>query len=280
MFGTSRGVSILAKHTLIAFGLMSGLIQLYTALWPNPGLDPLAISASVVMTSVIWGCSRSWPRAEVRHQLRRPNVRIRVLVGDLFEQHTHLVIGFTDVFDTDIATGEVIDPRSIQGQFQRRIYGGDTARLDQDLKEALRESWPHSTEDQADKPRGKLDRYPVGTTAVLGDQNRRFFCVAYSEMRNDLVASSSVDHLWNSLNTLWNAVHSKGQLGTVSMPVIGTDLARISQLDHESILKMILLSFIARTREKIFCKELVVTVRREDFAKVNMLEIKAFLSRV
>jgi hypothetical protein len=133
------------------------------------------------------------------------------------------------------------------------------------------------TERRAAKAHGKLKRYPIGTVAVLGDPARRFFCVAYSKMQNNLIAKSTVDYLWESLSQLWEAIYLNGQRGAVAIPIVGSELARVNCLDRESLLRMILLSYVARSREDPVCKELIVVIHPRDYARINMLEMDAFL---
>jgi hypothetical protein len=213
----------------------------------------------------------------VSRHFGRPDITISVEVGDLFEQEAHLVVGFNDVFDTDTSDGIIISPTSVQGQFLERIYANDPNRLDADLANALRGVKVEATERRSVKQLGKLKRYPIGTVAVLGGSSRRFFCLAYSKMQNNLIAKSNVDFLWQSLSSLWDAVFLQGQRGTVAIPIVGSELARISCLDRESLLRMILLSYVARSREEPVSKELVVVIHPRDFAHINMLEVEAFL---
>jgi hypothetical protein len=202
---------------------------------------------------------------------------VEVKVGDLFEQDAHLIVGFNDVFDTDTTNGVVINPTSVQGQFQERIYGNDLRRLDADLAKALRGNAVIATESRTAKRQGKLRRYPIGTVAALGDSSRRFFCVAYSKMQNNLIAKSTVDYLWQSLGSVWDSVYLYGQRGTVAIPIVGSELARINCLDRESLLRMTLLSYVARSREELICKRLVVVIHPQDFGRINMLEVAAFV---
>jgi hypothetical protein len=268
------------RNVLVAFGVLSGLVQLYAALWSDILVDQLLLLAALAAVAVAWGLWRAWPRSRISRDLGTPEVKVGIAVGDLFRQDAHLVVGFTDVFDTDMSTGEIIDPRSVQGQFQTRVYAGDTDRLDRDLAQELGEIPVQYTERPEDKPRGKRERYPIGTVAVLGDSSRRYFCVAYTEMQNNLVAKSSVDHLWHALSSLWRAVHEKGHRQTVAIPVIGTELARINCLDRESLLKMILLSFVAQSREEVVCRELIVVIHPKDYQRINILEVAAFLRQL
>lgn len=99
-------------------------------------------------------------------------------------------------------------------------------------------------------------------------------------MQNNLIAKSSVDDLWQSLGSLWDAVYLHGQRRTVAMPIVGSELAKINCLDRESLLRMILLSFVARSREEVICKKLVVVIHPRDYDRINMLEVEAFLRTI
>ena len=279
VFGTRRGLRLFAIHSLAAFGLVSALIQFYSAVWePQQGLPyPGWLAVGVAAASLLYGLLRSWPRLHVRRGFGRPDVSVEVQVGDLFDQDAHLVVGFNDVFDTDTTNGAVINPRSVQGQFQERVYANDLQRLDTDLARALRGTPVVATETRSAKRLGKLKRYPIGTVATLGDSRQRFFCVAYTTMQNNLIAKASVDNLWRSLSCLWDAVYLHGQRGTIAIPIVGSELAEVNCLDRESLLRLILLSYVARSREELFCKKLVVVVHPMDYDRINMLEVEAFL---
>jgi hypothetical protein len=277
MLGTRRGLAVFAGTALATFGLLAALIQLYAALWPKRELNQTATIAVLACVIVAAAGYRAWPRRSLRRDFRLPDISVVVKVGDLFDQAGHLVIGFSDTFDTDITDGTIISPGSVQGQFLERVYAGDRDRLDTEIDDALRDVHAVGEEEPTDKP-GKLKRFPLGTVAVLGRPARRYFCVAYTYMENNLIARSSVDHLWEALNSIWDAARRFGQRNTLVIPVIGSELARINSLDRESLLKMIILSFVAQSRQHEVCKELVVVVHRRDYEKIDMLEVRAFLN--
>ena len=62
------------------------------------------------------------------------------------------------------------------------------------------------------------------------------------------------------------------------MPVIGSDLARVDNLDYESIVKMLTLSFVARSRKSIITRELTLIIHPRDYDRIDMNEIAAFLN--
>ncbi|MFF4500529.1 macro domain-containing protein [Streptomyces sp. NPDC001401] len=277
LFGTRLGLSTAGRACAVQFGLLSGAAQLYLTFWPDSSLPRGATFIAIACLALVGGTLRSWPRDRISHEFVRPGFRVTISVGDLFGQPCHLVIGSNDVFDTDTQDDLLIVRRSVQGQFLHRVYAGDVARLDDELNAALLGTEPARVEERASKRAGKLTRYPVGTVAVLGSPEQRYFLIAYGTMGNDLTVSSGPDQLWRGLGELWRAVHLHARREAVAMPVIGSDLARIDSMDHGSLVKLILLSFVTRSRQSVVCKELTILLHPRDYERVDMLELAAFL---
>lgn len=213
----------------------------------------------------------------IRHRLSSPDVSLQITEGDLLDQHTHLAVGFSDTFDTSTADNRVIHGASVQGQLLQRIYHGDQDRLDQQLAVALSHVSPVAIESRRDKPFGKLARYPVGTVAVLGEPRRLIFAVAYSRMGNDLVARAPVAELWSCFTKLWDAVYRHGQRGPLSVPLMGSGLAKIDTLDRGNLLRLILLSFVSYSRLRLICHELSIVISPGDIHRVDLTGLKDFL---
>ncbi|MET7406767.1 macro domain-containing protein [Streptomyces parvulus] len=262
---------------MAAFGGVSAVLQFVGQLWPGAVPGPAPVTAASVLLCVAWAVARSRPTVAVRQEFGRPRMSVAVGPGDLFDQPAHLVVGFCDTFDTDVRDGVVISGASVQGQLLERRYGGDAARLDEELAAALGTAVPVAREAREDKPHGKLDRYPVGTVAVLGSRPRLVFGVAHSRLGNDCVARSSTEELWLSLGRVWDAVYRHGQLDRVAVPLIGSGLSRLHGLDEESLLRLILLSFITHSRERVICRELSVVLRPAELERVDLAEVAAFL---
>lgn len=265
------------SNLVVSFGLVASVPQLILTLWPQSELPRGVTLASIAFISIASSIALSLPRRSTTREFDRPQMVIEVKVGNLFDEESHLVIGFNDVFDTDSSDGVIISPRSVQGQFQSRIYGGDTGRLNSDLEGALSGASITTIESRQDKPRGKLSRYEIGTVAALGGPDRRYFCLAYGRMRNDLTVRSSTDDLWKSLESLWRSLDRLGQREPVAMPIIGSEMARINHLDREVLLRMILMSYVAYSRQSLVSKKLTVLIHPKDAHLVNMLEVEAFL---
>jgi hypothetical protein len=228
---------------------------------------------SLVCLSILCAVALNIPRKSVCKSLSSPDCTIEIKVGDLFNEPEHLVIGTNDVFDTEL--GEVIKSSSVQGQFLTRVYQGDQRRLDSDIDSAL-SAYSTKRNRDANKIKGKIWRYPIGTTLVLGFPERRFFLSAYGYMGNDLRAQSTADDIWNSLSQLWEQVRLKGHSGNVSIPVIGSDLAR-TNLPRMTLTKLIVISFVAASKKAFVTKKLTIMIHPKDLGSVDLHELEEFL---
>ncbi|MFB6553636.1 macro domain-containing protein [Streptomyces sp. NPDC056405] len=202
-----------------------------------------------------------------------------VVRGDLFDQEdANLVVGFTDTFDTATERDLVISRESVQGQLVERLFGGERKLLDDRLQAGLKAFTPLRTERPQDKPRGRRVRYPLGTAVPLTVDGRRVFAVAYSRLGNDLVARSAPAELRASLDALWPAVARFGMYKPVAIPLIGSGLARVVELDRTQLLLMIVESFTAHCRrEPTTAPELRIVIRPADLERTDLSALGTFL---
>ncbi len=257
---------------LVSVGIISGIIQVVTFSYTDLPSYGWKGWFSVILISATIALFRAWPRNSFSESFSNPDVKIGIKVGNIFDQSGHLVIGFSDTFDTEI--GDVVSKDSMQGQFLVFMYENNQNKLDTDLDALLQNE---ESEEDAEKTRGKNKRYKIGTVVALSGLNRKFFCCAYSRMGADLKATSDINNLWLSLQNLWNKIRVEGEQKTIVMPVMGTNLARVPGISFKLPINLILLSFIVNSRVEPISKELVLMVRQEDKEKVNLLEIQDFL---
>jgi hypothetical protein len=98
-------------------------------------------------------------------------------------------------------------------------------------------------------------------------------------MGNNNVAESSVSELWQSLCATWKVVRDRGQLGPVSIPVVGSGLARLSsQISRSDLVRLILLSFLTASRSQVVTRELRIIVDPRDAADIDLRELADFLA--
>ncbi|MET7377552.1 macro domain-containing protein [Streptomyces sp. NPDC005526] len=266
-----------ARSFLTGLGLVSGVCGLGTGLFPDAakefGAPVLMAALTVAFGYAVWA---AWPRLSFSRDFALPATRISVVVGDLFAQDGHLVIGMSDTFDTELPV--LIDHGSVQAQFLVKEFAGDTARLDAELTAALASHPVVGTETREAKPLGKLDRYPLGTVAVLGTEQRRYYGVAYSRMRNDYVCDSSVSHLWNALMELWPVVRNTAHLGTVSITAVGLGLARLSgRISQADVVRLIIISYLTSSRDSVVAGHLRIVLAPGAAEQIDLRRLSEYL---
>lgn len=209
-------------------------------------------------------------RFTVRARGNSTSTDIVITGGDLFAEESDIVVAFSDTFDTATDDAVVISSSSIQGQLIDRVYRGSVAALDRDLAQALSTKHFSAEERRAEKTRGKLRRFRIGTVAVLkpeGD-DRRIFAVAVSRMGNDFIARSSYEFLQASLTGLWAEIRRNGRR-PVAMPIIGAGLSRVD-VSLDSLLQEIMTSFSREMQTQPVCSELRIIVLPSDLTSVDM----------
>ena len=234
----------------------------------------------------VWGWGRSRLCEDrhgdeiLRHELTELRTTVAVVGGDLFDQHdANLVVGFSDTFDVTTDDDFVISRASLQGQLAERLFAGSARDLDRELRRGLRTVTPVASESVRDKPRGKRVRYPIGTVVAIPLNGRRIFATAYSCLGNDLVARSTPEDLRDSLDRVWEAVARYGMLKPVAVPLVGSGLARLIQLDRGQLLALIIESFVSAGRRfPAMTPELRIVLLPEELKRTDLSEAQHLLS--
>ena len=98
-------------------------------------------------------------------------------------------------------------------------------------------------------------------------------------MDNDLKVQSNVDYIWNSLSNLWEEVRRKGNGLNVSIPIIGSDLAR-TNLPRMALVQLIMISFIAASKKELIANKLTIMIYLNDLGTIDFLGLEKFLNSV
>lgn len=201
------------------------------------------------------------------------NVTIRLVVGDLFEQESSVVIGMTTTFDTSVP--DVIARNSVQGNFLHQIYGGSQQRLDHDLDQALILVDSVGTIPKA----GKQTIYPLGTVVTLSPPGHiRYYCAAYTTMDMQNKATGTIRGVLDSLDECWDQADAHGNGDPICVPLIGQGQSRIPELTPEISIRLIAFSFLLRTKRSRFSRELRIVIHPDEQSKINLPEFQAFLT--
>jgi hypothetical protein len=261
----------LARRFLEVFGGCWLLLE-PLALWRPEDLrwglcGYLCLAALSFVIAILW----AWPRNSITRKLPVSDTKIVIGVGDLLDQNGNIIIGSNDVFDTEL--GDIISPASIQGQFQLKFFP-QQEKLDQAISEALAGVTPKIDER---KVRGKKERYPIGTVAMVEAKGNRYFLVAYTKMRHpEMRVESDICKLSAALNDCWEAIRARGQREPIHMGIVGSSLARIG-LSRALLLQFIVLSFLDAERKESLTNQLSIHIHEKDTEYIDFVDLEEWL---
>jgi len=247
-FASWKAIVSIASAVSVSFTILwtlySALIWFCHPRWASltPGVYQFALMAAA---SLVAGILYRLPKQRVTIPLRHINTRVEVVFGDLFTQDGHKAIGVTEFFDSEL--GECVSVTSLHGQFIRDVLGGQSAAFDECVKAGL----DPTAATTVPKRRGKCQRYPIGTTAVVDDlKGSKYLLVALTRVDPDsLKAEAGVPELWAGLSGLWAAVRTHSGGGTVNIPLLGSGLAQVP-LPPQQMLQLTMMSLVTAARSR------------------------------
>ncbi|MBU2467327.1 MAG: hypothetical protein KKC78_01710 [Proteobacteria bacterium] len=204
------------------------------------------------------------PKLITSCKLKRRDVEIEIVVGDLFKQEGALVIGTNTTFDTKISRNLISD-KSVQGQFTKKFFG-DEAQLDVQIENSLTglayDKLPGDRE-------GKNKQYPIGTVAKINIQHMTAFLVSIAHINRHGTASGTFDELKMALANLWVFIGDRGTKGNIVIPVLGSGFSRLVNT-REEIVREIIQSFVAACTSKVLCDKLTIVLSSRDITTHNI----------
>lgn len=129
---------------------------------------------------------------------------------------------------------------------------------------------------------GKLIKYPTGTIAILPEKSRIILLTVISQLTfngAEKHTKSSIAHLNAALQSIWKMARIKGAQRNIAMPILGSGLANIN-LSNLMILRIIVLSFLAESRNNKICDQLTIVVSENKYDPEDFNKIDRFLSEI
>jgi len=213
--------------------------------------------AFVVISLVVgfgWFIRRHVPKTKVSSILPSTNTRLSVSYGDFFSENGHKVIAVSEFFDGEI--GEIVSPNSLHGQFIAKYCQSQSSEF-----YALVDSSLASVRSQrVERPKGRNEKFPIGTTAVGRVGSDRYFFVAMTNA-NPIThkVAADVPQLWQALNGLWSVVRDYANEYPVVVPLIGGGASGVG-LPNSVLLNLILTSVVNETKKRRIAGEIKVVL--------------------
>lgn len=235
-----------------------------------------------ILIALVWTLIEIFPKRKISHKISGLDANIELLIGNLFDRESSLIIPTNSTFDTDLSRNiqnrSIISEKSVQGQFTTKYFKNKTAILDDDLEKSLTED-EFVILDRSNKKYGKQKEYKIGTVAALHFDNHTAYWVAMAKLNSSMNAESSDENILIALSSVWNYISTKGNYEEkIIIPIIGTGFSRINS-KREDIIKLIISSFIAAMRNRKFCQNLTIAIHPTDYVRheINLKEVEDYL---
>jgi len=109
--------------------------------------------------------------------IKDKDIKIKLVIGDLFKQNGDIVIATNSTFDTTM-NNDFISKNSIQGRLALRYYN-KIEHLDGEIAQVLKGITPKDT---LTREKSKCKRYEIGTIIKLNHKNFKSYWVALSDV--------------------------------------------------------------------------------------------------
>lgn len=169
-------------------------------------------------------------KSKISFQLGKSDTLVEVKYGDIFKQDGWKAIGVNDFFDS-IVDDKHIAKNSLHGSLLSKFWGGNIS--DWDIQVSGNLSAISST--TVNRQSGKLEKYPIGTTVYVEQENNKFLCVALTTTDvSTLQTKADSKDLIVSVKGVLHKARTVCANNPLNFPIMGSGLSRLGI--HPSIL--------------------------------------------
>lgn len=229
----------------------------------------------ILIVAFIGSIIKNWDRLEFKVQVAdSPDVTVVLKVGDALNNKGAVIIPTNTTFDTEMKD-DFISEGSLQGQYQLKYFKGRIKDLDKLINEGL--------EDKAfvtlkDGRKNKTKRYTIGTVCRVSGAKKRAYFLADSDInKNGIPNDVEAKDITEALFGLWESLNSVGNMETYSIPLLGTGKARVKDASRDDIIKQILVTFLAASKDHKLMEKLIICVHQSDYEKIHWDELCEYI---
>ncbi len=199
--------------------------------------------------------------------------KIKAIYGDIikigfpkkYKGEKIVVIPVNTCFDTIVGEG-VVSAKTIHGKWIKKMneIGISTEELDEIIEQTIINQGlqPSKVFTENEKPKGKLNRFPLGTVlSIEGTNGIVYYLLSLSEFDENLNAQCSKEDFVNCIQSLISFYDKNGQGNHAYIPLMGTGLSRVNISQEESL--NIIVDMLKLNREQIHGQVNVVVFSKE-----------------
>ena len=220
----------------------------------------------------IW---KNWDHLEVACSIiESPDVSITLKVCDALKNEGAVIIPTNTTFDT-LMDDDFISKKSLQGQYQVKYYNNNLSSLDNAIAEGL---IGKKYVQLNDGRKTKEKRYPIGTVCrVSGSQKRAYFLADSDINKNGIPVNVDMGGITSALVNLWSVLSEIGNKETYSIPLLGTGRAGVRDASRDDIIKDIIHTFLAATKDYKITENLIICIHPSDYRKIHWDDLCEYL---
>ncbi len=218
---------------------------------------------------------KNWDKLEFKVRVAdSPDVTVVLKVGDALSNKGAVIIPTNTTFDTEMKD-DFISEGSLQGQYQLKYFKGKISELDKLIEEGLENKAFVTLKDGR---KNKTKRYPIGTVCRVSGAKKRAYFLADSDInRNGIPVDVEVADITEALFMLWEMLNSAGNMETYSIPLLGTGKAGVKDASRDDIIKQIVVTFPAASKEHKVTEKLIICVHPSDYEKIHWDELCEYI---
>lgn len=211
-------------------------------------------------------------KKKYKYTIKNKDIDITLVVGNIFKEKGAKIIPTNTTFDTK-TEGEFISEKSIQGQFQKKYYKNNLEDFNNLIASKLKGI---PIEKVLIRKKSKNKQYAIGTTIKVEQEGERFYFLAIADVNEYGKPNSNFENLKLSFAKAWEFISEQGHMEPIVMPVLGTGRTGVN-VSRQDVIKEIIFSFVATTRENKISDELKICIHPKDIKNIDFIELQEYL---
>ena len=196
---------------------------------------------------------------------------ISLKIADILDiKDSAVVIPTNTTFDT-IMDRSFISEKSIQGKFQKKFYGTDFSALDAEIQQSLDECFPDCFEVLTDRKRTNTKRYKIGTVAKVTHHGQHYYFLAVADVsKSGKTENVIMENMTKALVGLWEYLSKEGHTEPITVPVIGTGRAGLSDGTFEDVVHETIFSFVTKSQDEFVSRKMTICIYPPALSEANV----------
>lgn len=270
-FNRKRILSI-GEKVLAILGLILTIVEAENLFFETSTVSNLThkFGIWVFLLAVAVGIISTHTKLTYQYAIKGTDIKLSLSVGDILKTKSPAVVIPTNTtFDT-IMENEFISIKSIQGQFQDKFFKNNLRELDRLLEIGL-EGLEYC---QLERVNTKNKQYPVGTVSKVNYLRKHYYFAAIANVNeHGKTVNPKFENIQETLMGLWDCLADRGHVEEITIPLLGTGRAGIPNVSREKVIKEIIFSIVATSRERALATRFNIVIHPSDF-KDNQLDIE------